>query len=212
MVSCIEHNLNLGFDEVVIFNDSVTPRFSGTRITNINALQRLTYRQYIDIVRDERNHGSLVVLTNTDIKLDPNIFLLCDVIDLGMMFCMSRYESNGSLAESPWCTQDVWAMLSQPVHNSIVYNSDIPIGTPGCELRFAEIVFNVGFKVFNPCSDVKNIHVHSAQAQHRNEVRNYGAYLFTPPCSLDDVRARNPKSFPFPCYLTSFSNRPLRIG
>ena len=32
LVQCIEHNLELGFDDVIIFNDSVEPTFTGDNI------------------------------------------------------------------------------------------------------------------------------------------------------------------------------------
>ena len=184
LIECINHNLNIGFDEVIIHNDSVESTFHGKNIKNISTNNRITYRDYIKVVNDPNNYGALVIFTNSDIKLDQKILILEESINEGTLICLSRYENNGLLTESPWCSQDVWVMLSQPIHMSVISQCDIPLGLPGCEIRFSEIIFNTGFVVFNPCLDIKNIHVHSNQNPHLDENRMYGAYLFTPACTI----------------------------
>lgn len=210
-LSCAQHNLQLGFDEIVIWNDSTEARFSGPNITNICTDRRMTYRAFIDAVNDPANLGSLVVLTNSDIKLADNFGRVAEAARAGDFLCFTRYEGAGQLAQHPWCTQDVWAMVAQPVHNSVIYQSDIPLGMPGCEIRFAEIMFSAGFSVFNPCLEVRNLHLHSNQVPHREENRIFGAYLFTPACSLTEVRERALTAQPTPCYLTKSLNRVLTM-
>jgi hypothetical protein len=61
LVECIEHNLSLGFDNVVIFNDSVEPAFSGRNVTNIETSARITYRDFIEVVNEPNNFGSWFV-------------------------------------------------------------------------------------------------------------------------------------------------------
>lgn len=202
LTDCINHNLNIGFDKVIIYNDSVEPTFHGKNIKNILTNSRIAYKDYINVVKDPSNYGSLVVLTNTDIKLDRNIMSLENIIKEKALIALSRYENNGILADFPWSTQDVWAMLSQPIHKSVIHQCDIPLGMPGCELRFSEIIFNTGFMVFNPYLDIKNIHNHSSQTVHKDENRMYGAYLFTPVCTFEDIRMGNTKILPTPYYLT----------
>jgi hypothetical protein len=203
--ACAAHNLRLQFDETIILNDSVEPEFFGERVTNVRSSGRITYKTFVDIANDPKNHGSLVVLTNSDIQLADDFQGVASVIQPGDFFCFTRYESShGRLADYPWCTQDVWAMIAQPIHNSVIFQSEIPLGRPGCEIRFAEIMFSAGFSVFNPCLDVRNMHVHSNQAKHRDEDRIYGAYLFTPATSLSTVQRRDAKERPMPCYLTNF--------
>jgi len=203
LIDCINHNLKIGFDEIIIYNDSVEYTFYGENIKNISTNKRITYRDYIKVVNDPNNYGALVFFTNTDIKLDENILTLDQVIKEKMLICLSRYENNGLLTDSPWCSQDVWALLSQPIHMSVVHQCDIPLGLPGCEIRFSEIIFNVGFSVFNPCLDLKNIHVHSNPNSHLDENRMYGVYLFTPACTIEDIRSDSTNIRPSLQYLTS---------
>ena len=206
LTDCINHNLNIGFDEVIIYNDSVKAIFNGRNIKNISTNSRITYRDYINVVKDPINYGSLVVLTNTDIKLDKKILSVDEIVKEKTLIALSRYENNGMLADYPWCTQDVWVMLSQPIHKSVIHQCDIQLGLPGCEVRFSEIIFNTGFLVFNPCLSIKNIHVHSNQTPHLDENRLYGAYLFVPACTLEDIRLKNQAVFAVPHYWTSFTN------
>jgi hypothetical protein len=210
LVECVEHNLTLGFDNVIIFNDSVQPAFDGSHVTNIDTNKRITYRDFVDVVNDPENFGAMVCLTNTDIKLDKNIVDVSRALQPNLLLSISRYELNGQLADSPWCTQDTWIALSQPIPESVVWQSGIPLGLPGCENRFSEIFFSAGFRVSNPCMDIKNIHVQSMKSVHRDENRVFGAYLFIPACNINQVGTA--ESFPTPVYLPRFANRSFRIG
>ena len=203
LIDCINHNLKIGFDEIIIYNDSVESTFYGENIKNISTNARITYKDYIKVVDNPSNYGALVFFTNTDIKLDKKILTLEETIKERILVCLSRYENSGLLTDAPWCSQDVWVMLSQPIHLSVISQCDIPLGLPGCEIRFSEIIFNTGFLVFNPCLDIKNIHVHSNPNLHLDENRIYGAYLFTPPCTIDDFRSGNVNVRPSLQYLTS---------
>lgn len=211
LIDCINHNLKIGFDEIIIYNDSVEYTFYGENIKNISTNKRITYRDYIKVVNDPNNYGALVFFTNTDIKLDENILILDQVIKEKMLICLSRYENNGLLTDSPWCTQDVWVIISQPIHMSVMNQCDIPLGLPGCEIRFSEIIFNIGFLVFNPCLDIRNIHLHSNPNPHLDENRMYGAYLFTPACTIEDIRTGNANVLPSVQYLTAIRHRLLTI-
>jgi hypothetical protein len=210
LVQCIEHNLELGFDNVIIFNDSVKPTFTGDNITNIEAGGRLTYHNFIDVMNEPRNFGAMVCLTNTDIKLDKRIFELSPMLDSNVLFSISRHEHDGQLTDLPWCSQDTWVALSQPVPQSVQLQSAIPLGMPGCENRIAEVFFSAGFRVFNPCLGIKNVHVHSEKSALRDENRLFGAYLFVPACGIGDIGKR--ESFPTPVYLPRYAKQVYKIG
>jgi hypothetical protein len=203
LIECINHNLELGFDEVIIHNHNVEINFNASNIKNEHLTQRLTYKHYVNAVNDPQNYGSLIILANTDIKLDEKMLTLHDTIPLETLIALTRYEINGELADSPWCTQDVWAMLSQPLHKSIVNQCDIQLGLPGCELRFSEVIYSAGFSVYNPCLDIQNIHIHSNPNPHLDENRMFGTYLFTPACKLIDLQNHNDQIKPTLHYLNN---------
>jgi hypothetical protein len=206
------HNINVGFDEVIIFNDSVDPIFFGEHIKNVSIDRRITYRDFIDIAGKEENFGSFVVLTNTDIKIDKALLSLAEIVKPIDFISLTRYEMNGALAESPAFTQDTWAMLSQPIHQSIIHQSSIPLGMPGCENRFSEIIFNMGFRVFNPCLDIKNQHIQKIPSIHKLEDKIFGAILTIPPCNIQQVVSGIVDEYPRPHYLPSFHKGLIKIG
>ena len=195
LLECIHHNINLGFDEVIIFNDSVEPVINVPGVQNIFTNSRISYLDFINIVNDPKNFGALVVLTNSDIKLDSKILQLVGLKNR-ILIALSRYESNGQLTEFAFYSQDVWVMTSQPIHRSIIYQCNIPLGVPGCDQRFGEIIFSAGFSVFNPCLEIKNIHLHSNVATHLDENRLFGTYLFVNPCTYEDIRVSRPNIVP----------------
>jgi len=212
LTECINHNIAIGFDEVIIFNDSVPPHFFGDKIKNVLSEHRITYRDYINIVNNPYYYGSLVVLTNTDIKLDKNIFKLSATLSPFDFICLSRYEANGEIAPEPQDTQDTWAIISQPMHQSVIHQSAIPLGMPGCETRFAEILFNIGYRVFNPSLDIKCLHVQKYPSVHKNENRIFGAILATWPCTIAQIKAGSVNAYPRPFYYPAFVKSPLNIG
>jgi len=199
------HNLSLNFDEFIIFNENNKINYSSGNIKNLNQKGRYTFRDYLNVASITRADDTMVVTCNSDIALDPFIASADFGIDKKTLYCISRYEEDGSISEHPWATQDVWIIQSQKIHNSALNNSDIPLGTPGCELRFAELMYNIGYKVYNPCLSLKNFHIHRTQLPHNDEIRNYGAYLFTHACTLED--ARNKANIePVPVYLAMESS------
>lgn len=209
---CINHNINLDFDEIIIFNDSINPTFLQNNIKNIVINRRLTYKDYIDIISSEENFGSLVVLTNSDIKLDSEILRLGKLIKPIDFIALSRYEKNGLIAPDPAFTQDTWAMLSQPIPPTILYQCGIPLGMPGCENRFSEIIFSAGYRVANPSISIKNRHIQIKPSVHKFEEKMFGAILAIPPCSIEQLITPDPEFQPTPYYLPCFSNHLIRVG
>lgn len=209
---CILHNISLEFDEIIIFNDTVEPAFFQKNIKNIKSGRRITYRDYVDILGDKNNFGSLVVLTNTDIKLDKKVLTLGDIIEPIDFIALSRYEDNGLISPNPAVTQDTWAMISQPMPPTILYQSGIPLGMPGCENRFSEIIFSAGHRVFNPSIDIKNQHVQAIPSVHKFEEKMFGAILLIPPCSVEQIKNGNINDYPRPFYLPCFSDHLISIG
>lgn len=209
LLECIHHNLSLAFDEFIILNDSTPALFTGEKIQNIQTTKRMTFQDWVAILNDPKNHGAVVCLTNTDIKLDPSLPSKCDFIQQNQLIALSRYEKNGELAPNPWVTQDTWAAISQPIHNSVVHQSGIPLGVPGCENRIAELFFNVGFEVINPCLDILNMHIQSVDSVHELQNKVAGTYLAIPPSNLQAQGGYPPA---MPMYFVLNMNKMFQIG
>ena len=206
---CIQHNLSLDFDEFIIFNDSTIPEFTGEKIRNIESNTRLTFKDWVMLLNDSSNHGSLICLTNTDIKLDPNLPSKCSQMSQNQLIALSRYEKNGELSPNPWATQDTWVAISQPIHNSIIYQSGIPLGVPGCENRLADLFFNIGFEVINPSLDIFNKHIQKIDSIHQLKDKVSGIYLMIPTSHFQTAGSYPP---PMPMYFVSSMNKAFQIG
>lgn len=126
LTDCINHNLAIGLDEVIIYNDSVDPIFHGQNIKNVSTHSRITYSDYINVVKDPSNYGSLVVLTNTDIKLDKDILSLDSLIKEKTLIALSRYEKKRNTCRLPMvhagCMGNAFATNSQKRDSSMRYS------------------------------------------------------------------------------------------
>jgi hypothetical protein len=214
LIDCIEHNLKLGFDEIIIINSATEPQFFAKNVINMYISDRMTYSHFVNALNDKKYDNCILFLTNTDIKLDEKILDLGDLINRQQLFCLSRYEQADKLTDGPSCSQDTWIAIAQPIHESVVHQSNIPLGLPGCENRLAEIFFSSGFNVFNPCYDIKNIHVQNTNSVFSDNDRVFGAYLFVPPCTIDDILSKNVAAVPvyFPRYASSYFYIPYYRG
>jgi hypothetical protein len=149
-------------------------------------------------------------LTNTDIKLDPGIIGIAPRLTPRDFWCLTRYEANGLIAPASHCTQDTWAVIGQEIHSGLMAQAAIPLGYPGCELRFAELFFAYRYRVCNPSLDIKNQHIQAIDSIHEDRYRICGAYLFTPPCRLDDIEPAVATAIPV--YLRYGARAPTRIA
>lgn len=181
----IEHNLNLGFDLVYIsYSGNQVLPFSARENVQLIAQERLTFAQYLELVGNVRSRGALFVLTNADIKLDPRLLEIQEVPE-ALMFAFTRYESDGSLYSAGEFSQDTWLMIGQEVPISAIMQSRLHLGVPGCENRFAEIMWSSGFTVINPSLSFVNLHIQATESIYSEGYRIFGCYRTVPPCKLE---------------------------
>jgi len=172
----------------------------------IHTTERLKFRSYLQMVCDSKPE-SIIVLTNSDVALDPLILSKSATINEGEVFAISRYEEGGGLNPLHWCSQDTWVMRGQDLPKPLIDSTNFNLGWPGCELRFTEALFSYGFKVSNPALDIINIHHQKHPSVHKDTERYYGAYIFSPACHLESRLSSAPESLATPVYLRR--NSPL---
>lgn len=190
ITACFNHNAGLGFDEVIVFTEGLEWPDSPAKLRVVVHPERLTFFEFVQILDSRSSVGECVFFTNADIKLDPNILCLADSLGERELVCLSRYEHDGELVQSAWCSQDSWVARTQAMPASVMLQAAIPLGVPGCENRFAEICLSAGFRLSNPCLDIRNRHFHRMQVPHDMSRRVFGAYVFVHPCNLDSMRRR----------------------
>ena len=188
---CKDHNYSINFSRIIEFTDESTLRESRRGVIGLNLSRRLRFSDFLDFVDRNQNEQGLAVLTNTDIFLDQSILSQCLDIPKDVLLAITRYEADDSLAKDPWCTQDTCVMRFQPIHRSAITSSQFNLGVPGCELRFAEALYSTGFDVYNPCLSIFNRHNHKISSTHDSRQRLYGAYVFTAPCSIEQVLSKD---------------------
>ena len=84
----------------------------------------------------------------------------------------------------PQWTQDLWAIRSDAnISESLLAASSLPIGKPGCDNRFAHVLWSHGFKVKNPCHWLITEHHHSDDARRYEQQKDrlYGAACYVYP-------------------------------
>lgn len=181
---CLEQNVERYFDRVIICCDprTILPKVAYTHTLHIE--RRLAFSDYLRLV-SESDFDGITVLTNSDIILDKEIIYKCKDISIKELFAISRYEADGCLHQFHWCSQDTWILRNQKVPNSVINSCTFELGRPGCELRFAEVLWCVGFNIINPSLSVRNTHIHKNSSVHSDSERYYGAYIFTPSTTID---------------------------
>ena len=167
------------------------------RIQNIG--KRLTYKDVVTTANRDFS-GEICILANSDIYFDKTLKNI-DKFDLTTsVLCLSRYEvlSKDSYRrfdcnDQTCCTwsQDTWIFkspltllspkplpegkyMTQKKKNEVakLYNKGIQLGTFGCEHVWAFILKISGYKILNPCIDIKTYHLHSNFKQ-RGENNTY---------------------------------------
>ncbi|WP_338430023.1 hypothetical protein [Synechococcus elongatus] len=182
-------NLKLPFNNYFIFIDpDLEFPSNDCRITYISLEGRLKFSDFLELVNSIPDQ--FFVLINSDIRLDYSIFKAKSYLQVNMMFALTRYEGNGELAyaDNPRISQDTWMIISQNIPETLIEQTNIKLGIPGCENRFAAIFAAYGFEVWNPCLDVKTCHYHqSAYRTTKSYDRYWGLYLEPSPCMLEDT-------------------------
>lgn len=189
---CWNWNSRINFSSIFIYGDKYTSLSIESSAVHTGDPTRLTFGKFLSIVDYNRGTDGVAILTNSDIKLDPLLIEVTHGLPVGVLLAISRYEMTGMIASNPWCTQDTWVLRLQPIHKPLMTTASFSLGSPGCELRFAELMHSAGFSVYNPCLSFRNIHLHKQASIHKVEDTHFGAYIFSHPCEYSDVIACDP--------------------
>jgi len=192
LLDCLYHNSRIGFDEFYLMADS------GFVVKNISPSTRVPFSgipSFSDILKLSslpEMTGKLIIFSNSDIKLDSSILRLVSFMQDKDFCCISRYESDGRFHVNPKSSQDCWVYIGGKMPESLISQSDLRLGQLGVENRLANNFHSYGWRLYNPCLTVKNIHIDSQPKDYRpniqsREHRVYGAYTFVLPCDISQV-------------------------
>lgn len=154
---------------------------------------RLTFAAFARLVNDAHHHNpdTLFILTNNDIELTNDVLRLVPWIRMKDVICLSRHEpSLLGFEHPPEIFQDCWIMRAQPVNAAVIQELDFYLGIPGCDNRFAAIMHQAGFYVWNPCLNIRIIHHHRSSVRSAVRSRLTGSYYEPFACSFEDYVMR----------------------
>lgn len=154
---------------------------------------RLTFAAFARLANEQykQNKNSLLILTNNDIELTDDILRLAPWIRTNDVICLSRHEPNLiGFEHPPEIFQDCWIMRAQPIAAEVIHALDFYLGIPGCDNRYAAIMKQAGFQVWNPCINTRIIHHHRSSVRSTTRNRLTGLYYEPYACSLEDYIMR----------------------
>ncbi len=194
MIDCIEHNAELPFVQgITLLDEDSGVKWTSKKIRALPVIKRASYADLINAVSAtgplECSHFALM---NSDIFLTGDVHTLLDRIDkLSTVAAVTRRELNGQLRPQPQCSQDIWIFKTHQPSTDLVESCRFRLGVAGCENLFAMCLYAHGYEVWNPCTNCIITHNDPSPRMNFPEWL-FGAYLWLPPCTMEDVEAKQP--------------------
>jgi hypothetical protein len=162
--TCIEKNLILA-DHVYLISECEVP-FESNKLTVIRS-NRPTFQDIVNVV-NQYNGNDIAFMCNSDIHLTESTSMVKDLNLDNTALCLSRWEfqSNGTIHHYGYeYSQDSWIWEGK----NKVTGADYHFGLLGCDNKFAQDLFNAGYKLSNPSRHLKTIHVHGSNERSYSE-------------------------------------------
>jgi hypothetical protein len=115
----------------------------------------------------------ICIITNADIFLhESNDKLIERLQEHKFAFALTRYEHDMShpLIDDYGGSHDAYIFNSKFINESIINDhTQFYQNFPGIETHIIKALCDVGFKVFNPCKQIKIVHLHQTQLRRHGE-------------------------------------------
>lgn len=203
IIDSFNKNISLNiFDKIFIYLEQDTDKLNhikNSKIKIIHLYTRPTYQLIFDTSNILTNSDEINILSNSDIIFDKTI-KLCKTIKNNYFYCITRYELDNKLFWNPkeddniskefTYSQDTWIWLGE----CKIKHSNFNLGIPGCDNKIAFDAFTVGYKLLNPCYDIKTYHNHKSDIRNgSSDYKNYTKNQLKPclllkPSILDDFQ------------------------
>ena len=137
--------------------------------------------------------GKICILSNSDIYFNETLEKINNTIS-NNVFALLRYDEDVSGKLTLYSennkprnnSQDCWIFKSPLKVNTNLLNFEF--GTLGCDNVFANIIYNSGIYISNPCYSIQSIHVHNSNYRTYNEhSRLTKNYCNVEPCNLKEM-------------------------
>jgi len=183
----IEQNL---FSRIVVFveqdanTDWLQPYLTSDKVEILQLGHRMRFSDCSHYAVSQELH--YMVVANSDIQFDTTIQKVAEVCSPNTFLAITRYEDDAQLmSEGREDTrgylyshsQDTWVVRSD---ENFVFETELELGTPGCDHRLALRAVQLGYSIINPCDIVHTTHYHGSDYRTyvRSELDYSGPRLF----------------------------------
>jgi hypothetical protein len=200
LYKCLKNNLECQYiDKIILYLESKDvdlPPDPHRKLITLPLKSRITFADCIQTIQKRIEPGHLVVFANSDIYLESSWRALWSVDIHNTFLALLRWEEGldglnhimyGPRADS----QDTWVIHSDSVleRQWDIKALNIPFGQAGCDNSICVEFLRNKFKIINPASSLKTIHVH------KSEIRSYdpknivdrSTYMFIEPTGLHEL-------------------------
>ena len=167
---CLKLNCNnLLFNKIIIINETNEPiPFINDNIIVINDSKRLTFKDFFNYSNKYSSEDTINILINSDIVIGENFDKI--KLELNQAIFLTRYnikEDGSDVFQDDCGSFDTWiwkGLITKDIGNYFM-------GETCCDVKLSLEFYNNGYKLKNPCLDLKTYHIHLT------EIRNYFATL-----------------------------------
>lgn len=172
---CLERNFQNEFIDriVLIIDDNATPPISHEKIIVNRVESRPTYADWLQLIKDKEIAGS-VILANSDIYFDDSVSRIHEILrNRNTFMALTRWELVGKDFErhpNPQWSQDSWAISTDSlIDANLTDRLRFGMGVPRCDNKVAYVFATAGWKIKNPYSVLKTVHVHETAERSYNK-------------------------------------------
>jgi hypothetical protein len=178
---CLIHNLMSPFIEKIhLFVDDIDAMHRLNEMPNLNKIiiidvgKKPKYSDFFNYILNNVQN-KLCMITNADIFLhEMNTTLLEQVKENKIMFALTRYEHDMThpLMDDYGGSHDAYIFNSKFINKTIINeHTQFYQNFPGIETHIIKAFHDNGFKILNPCKQIKIVHLH------KTDLRRHGEWI-----------------------------------
>ena len=190
---CLCNNITSPFIEKIhLFVDDIDAFIRLNEITNSDKIviieigKKPKYSDFFNYILNNVKN-KICMITNADIFLhETNQPLIEKLKENKMMFALSRYEYDMThpMIDNYGGSHDAYIFNSKYLNETMKHTQNYQ-NFPGIESHIIKTFCDNGFKVFNPCNQIKIVHLH------KTELRNYGTWIGLHKCGDFDFHKKS---------------------
>lgn len=158
------------------------------KVVIIEVGKKPKYNDFFKYILDNLKN-KICMITNSDIYLFECDNRLIESANINMIaYALTRYEYDMScpLIDNYQGSHDCYIFNSKFIDEKIINeHTDFNQNLPGIETHIIKNFCDNGFKVYNPCRQIKIIHLHKTQ------LRNHGQWIGLHRCGDDNYHKKN---------------------